>query len=62
MKKQSEFTAIIVAAGTGKRMNSSVKKQYLEIAGFPVLYHTINAFEKSMVDDIIIVTGEDEIC
>lgn len=61
MKKQSEFTAIIVAAGTGKRMNSSVKKQYMEIAGFPVLYHTINAFEKSMVDDIIIVTGEDEI-
>lgn len=61
MKKRLVFTAIIVAAGAGKRMNSSVKKQYMEIAGFPVLYHTINAFEKSVVDDIIVVTGENEI-
>lgn len=53
--------AIIVAAGVGKRMNSSVKKQYMEIAGAPVLYHTLKAFEKSNVDEIVIVTGEDEI-
>lgn len=55
------ITAIIVAAGTGKRMNNPVKKQYMEIAGAPVLYHTLKAFEKSKVDEIVIVTGEDEI-
>ncbi|MBR4725387.1 MAG: 2-C-methyl-D-erythritol 4-phosphate cytidylyltransferase [Lachnospiraceae bacterium] len=54
-------TAIIVAAGVGKRMNSTVKKQYMEIGGYPVLYYTISAFEKSNVDRIVIVTGKDEI-
>ena len=58
---QDRFSAIIVAAGTGRRMNSKVKKQYMEIGGRPVLYHTLKAFEKSKVDEIIIVTGEDEI-
>ena len=54
-------TAIIVAAGTGRRMNSSVKKQYMEISGHPVLYYTIKAFEESEIDNIVIVTGADEI-
>ena len=58
---EKRYSAIIVAAGTGKRMNSSVKKQYITISGFPVLYYTIKAFEESKVDDIIIVTGSDEI-
>ena len=55
------ISAVIVAAGTGKRMNNSVKKQYMEIAGSPVLYYTLMAFEKSEVDEIVIVTGEDDI-
>ena len=58
--KTEKYYAIIVAAGTGKRMNSSVKKQYMEIAGYPVLYHTLKAFEESEVGGIIIVTGADE--
>ena len=58
---ENKFFAIIVAAGTGRRMNSSVKKQYMEIAGHPVLYHTLQAFEKSDVDEVVVVTGEDEI-
>ena len=58
--KTEKYYAIIVAAGTGKRMNSSVKKQYMKIAGYPVLYHTLKAFECSRVDEIIIVTGADE--
>ena len=58
---EKKITAVIVAAGTGRRMNSSVKKQYMEIAGAPVLYHTLKAFEKSDVNEIVIVTGEDEI-
>ena len=36
--------AIIVAGGTGTRMNSEIPKQFLEIAGWPVLMHTLNAF------------------
>jgi len=58
---QEKISVIIVAAGTGKRMNSTVKKQYMEICGYPVLYHTLKAFEESNANEVIIVTGEDEI-
>jgi 2-C-methyl-D-erythritol 4-phosphate cytidylyltransferase / 2-C-methyl-D-erythritol 2,4-cyclodiphosphate synthase len=33
--------AVIAAGGTGTRMNSAVPKQFLEIAGKPILLHTI---------------------
>ncbi len=36
--------AVIVAGGTGKRMNSIVPKQFLELDGKPVLYYTIQTF------------------
>ncbi|WMJ85904.1 IspD/TarI family cytidylyltransferase [Anaerocolumna sp. MB42-C2] len=53
--------AIVLAAGTGKRMNSSTAKQYLLLGGKPILYYSIKAFEESSVDEIILVTGKSEI-
>lgn len=53
-------TAIVLAAGKGKRMNSDVKKQYLLLDGKPVLYYSLLAFEKSFIDEIIIVAGPDD--
>lgn len=55
-------TAIILAGGKGRRMHSSVPKQLIEVKGRPLLYYTINAFEKSKVDSIILVVpkGEEE--
>lgn len=53
-------TAIILAAGQGKRMQSSVHKQYLLIRDKPVLYYSLKAFEDSMIDDIVLVVGRDE--
>ena len=55
------FSAIIVAAGAGKRMNSTVKKQYIELNSHPILSLTLKAFEKSNADNVIVVTGKDEI-
>lgn len=54
-------TAIVLAAGQGKRMNSTVQKQYLLINNKPVLYYSLKAFEESMIDDIVLVTGNAEI-
>lgn len=51
-------TAIILAAGQGKRMGSDVAKQFLLLSGRPVLYYTLKNFEESMVDEIVLVTGE----
>lgn len=39
--------ALIPAAGTGSRMGSDVPKQYLDIAGHPLLWHTLQAFERN---------------
>lgn len=55
-------SVIICAAGAGKRMNSVIAKQYLELQGKSILAHTIDAFEKSSdIDEIVIVTGKDDI-
>lgn len=51
-------TAIILAAGNGTRMNNGIKKQYREINGNPVLSYSLMAFEKSKVDNIVIVCAE----
>ncbi len=54
----SKITAIVLAAGQGKRMNSSVAKQFLMLQDRPVVYYSLKAFEESIADEIILVTGE----
>ena len=56
-----KVTAIIVAAGSGKRMNSDTKKQFMEINDKPLLYYSVRAFEESEVDDIVLVVPEEDI-
>ena len=54
--------AVIVAGGTGSRMNNSTPKQFLLLNGKPVLYYTINAFLHAYEDmEIILVLPEDHI-
>lgn len=53
--------AIVLAAGRGKRMNSTVAKQYLLLQGKPILYYALKQFEDSFIDDIILVTGAEDI-
>lgn len=56
--KKEKVTAIVLAAGQGTRMGGKTAKQYLLLDGRPVLYYALLAFEKSMVDEIILVAGE----
>lgn len=54
--------AIVLAAGQGKRMNSKVQKQFLEIREKPVVYYSLAAFENSpIIDEIILVTGQESL-
>ena len=53
-------TAIVLAGGSGKRMNSDVKKQFLQIHDKPLLYYALKAFEDSFVDSVILVTSEED--
>ena len=55
-------SAIIVAAGTSKRMNDGVDKLAVQLSGKPLLAWTISRFESAeIIDEIIVVTREDEI-
>lgn len=56
-----KYVAIVLAGGSGKRMNASVHKQYLLIKEKPVLYYSLKAFEDSEVDEIVLVVGAGEI-
>ena len=40
-----ELYVVIVAGGSGKRMGAEIPKQFLELAGRPVLMHTIERFK-----------------
>lgn len=65
MEKKEYCTAIVLAAGSGKRMGTKVHKQYLLMGGKPVLYYSLRAFEDSRrIDEIILVcgAGEEDYC
>ncbi len=50
--------AIVLAAGSGKRMGSDIPKQFLLLKDKPVIYYSLKAFQESNVDEIILVTAE----
>ena len=48
--------AIIAAAGAGTRMASDRPKQFLQLAGRPVIFHTLKVFEEcDSIDEVIVV-------
>ena len=54
--------AIVLSAGTGSRMGSSVPKQYLPLLDRPVIYYSLKAFENSpYIDEILLVAGADDL-
>lgn len=55
-----DYYAIIVAGGSGKRMNADLPKQFHLLLGKPVLMHTLEAFVNSaMHPEIILVLNTD---
>lgn len=60
--QKEKITAIVLAGGNGTRMGSSCKKQYILLNGRPILYYSLKAFQESSVDDIVLVTNEEEYC
>lgn len=46
---------IIVAAGKGRRMSSFIPKQYIEVAGKPVIYYTVKKLYEIGIRKFIIV-------
>lgn len=56
------IAAIVVAAGEGKRMGSAGGKQFISLAGKPLLAHTLQAFQDcGSIDRIVLVTREESV-
>jgi 2-C-methyl-D-erythritol 4-phosphate cytidylyltransferase len=54
--------AIIVAAGQGRRMEDPVRKQYQEVAGLPVITHTLSVFDTcTVIDEIVLCVPRQDI-
>lgn len=57
-----KITVLVPAAGTGSRMGAGINKQYLQLAGRPILAHTLALFEAHpAVAQIIVVSPPEEI-
>lgn len=60
--RKKRCTAIVLAAGSGSRMKSSVAKQYMLLNGKPLIWYALRAIEDSeIIDDCILVTGAEDI-
>lgn len=69
--------AIVLAAGKGTRMYQGMKertqeshpladsrqqkKQYMHVAGYPIVYYALKAFEQAGIDQVILVTGAEDV-
>lgn len=54
--------AIVVAAGKGTRLGGERPKQFLALAGVPVIVHTLRQFELSReIDEVIVVLPANEV-
>ena len=57
----SRVTALIPAAGVGRRMGKSVAKQFLPLGDRPMLAHTLLAFEQAPeIDEIIPILSKED--
>ena len=57
----SKVTALIPAAGVGKRMGKAVAKQFLPLGDMPMLAHTLLAFQRTTeVDEVIPILSQED--
>ncbi len=59
---QARYFALIPAAGVGARLGADIPKQYLPLAGKPMLRHTVEAFAAcdKITHTFVVVSAQDE--
>ena len=61
MYKNKKTAAVIVAAGSGRRMGGQINKQYIKLGDVPVLARSFRIFAKNpYIDTIVIAVKKDE--
>lgn len=62
LQQRKKISAVIVAAGMGKRMERNYNKQYIKLEGVPILAHTAIQFQNHPhIDEVVIVVGQGEV-
>ena len=64
-QKTERCTAIVLAAGSGHRMGTDTRKQYLEVNGRPLFTYCLETFEQcDFITDILLTVpeGDQEYC
>lgn len=58
------YGAVVLAGGSGSRMQTKTAKQYLLLNGRPLIYYALRQFQDSRVDRIVLVTaaGQEDYC
>ncbi len=56
--------AVVLAAGSGRRMGGGIKKQYMLLGDKPVVYYPLKVFQDSFIEEIVLVVsaGDVEYC
>ncbi len=57
----SKFAAVVLSAGVGSRMKSDIPKQYMDLAGKPVIYYSLKAFQDAGFSSIVLVCGKEDV-
>ena len=58
---KTKIVVLVPAAGTGTRFGDALPKQYLDISGHPLIFHTLLALTKvSRINDITVVLSPED--
>lgn len=61
-EREMRCTAVVLAAGRGRRMGSDVPKQFMLLGNKPVICYSLHTIEQSeIIDNCILVTGREDI-
>lgn len=60
-EKKPFYTAVVLAAGSGSRMQSAQKKQFMDLCGRPMVVYSLEAFEQNPnIDSIVLVVAKED--
>ena len=52
--ERAVYGAVVLAGGSGSRMNTKTAKQYLLLNGKPLIYYALRQFQDSTVEKIVL--------
>ncbi|BAC44069.1 2-C-methyl-D-erythritol 4-phosphate cytidylyltransferase [Malacoplasma penetrans] len=56
--KNNQVYAILLAAGSGSRVNSNIPKQYIDLNGLPLFFYSLKTFANfDLIDKVVLVVN-----